>query len=523
MEKQTRPAPAATRLPLTTAMLAGVLALASALAAGHLVAAFVGINASPYLAVGNSAIDLTPSWLKDFAVRAFGNYDKLVLLAGMAIVMAILAVAAGALSRRTPLPGTAVILGLGLIAAVAVATRPDRIALGLLTPLASLTAGLVIFHVLYRAASHHRNAGSGEPDTGHTRNRRLFLLAAGSVAVGAGLAAVGGESFASSRSAAGSRGARQALVAARPAPPIPTGADFAALGTPSFLTRNAEFYRVDTALAVPRVSADDWTLRLHGMVNRVVEFNYSDIQSRPLVERTITMTCVSNEIGGHYLSTASFLGVELRDLLAEAGVRPGAEQVFSTSIDGYTAGTPIETVLDPHRGAMLAIAMNGEPLLPEHGFPARMVVPGLYGYASATKWVTDLDVTTWSARRPYWVQRGWARHAPIKTQSRIDTPKGFQTLTAGPVTAAGIAWAQTTGIDRVEVRLDNGPWLASGLSIAVNDNTWRMWRVVLDVPAGTHQLTCRATDRSGYIQTPDRAGTVPDGATGWHTLSFTAR
>jgi DMSO/TMAO reductase YedYZ molybdopterin-dependent catalytic subunit len=304
---------------------------------------------------------------------------------------------------------------------------------------------------------------------------------------------------------------------------IPADADFAKLGTPTFLTRNDRFYRVDTALTVPQVRAEDWSLRLHGMVAREVRYRYGDIRNRPLVERTITMTCVSNEVGGTYVSTANFVGVDLADLLEEAGVRPGAEQLFSSSVDGWTSGSPIAAALDSSRGAMLALGMNGEPLPIEHGFPARLVIPGLYGYVSATKWVTDLEVTTWGARQAYWLKRGWGREAPIKTQSRIDTPKGFETVSAGKVRVAGIAWAQHTGIAGVELRMDGGPWREAVLSQEVNPNTWRMWWLEFDVPPGGHQVVCRATDKSGYTQTEARAGTVPDGATGWHSIAFTAR
>ena len=280
---------------------------------------------------------------------------------------------------------------------------------------------------------------------------------------------------------------------------------------------------MDTALSVPQVRTEDWSLRLHGMVDREIRYGYGDIRNRPLVERTITMTCVSNEVGGTYVSTANFIGVDLADLLEEAGVRPGAEQLFSSSVDGWTSGSPVAAAMDRGRGAMLAIGMNGEPLPIEHGFPARLVIPGLYGYVSATKWVTDLEVTTWRARQAYWLKRGWSREAPIKTESRIDTPKGFETVPSGKVRVAGIAWAQHTGVDRVEVRIDDGPWREAMLSQQVNLTTWRMWWIEFDAVPGGHQVVCRATDKSGYTQTDIRAGTVPDGATGWHSIAFTAR
>ncbi|WP_410640383.1 molybdopterin-dependent oxidoreductase [Amycolatopsis sp. lyj-346] len=502
------------RLRRPAAALFGVLALAVALAAGHLAAGFAGVNASPYLAVGNGAIDLTPVWLKDFAVRTFGTYDKLVLLSGMAVVMLAVAAGAGLLSRRTPVPGLVVITGFGLVGLVAVYARPDLDAVALLAPLTSLVAGVATFAVLHRLGRREAVADG---------SRRTVLLAGAGAVAAAGLAGLGGQLLAGRRDAASSREAVGRLVPARTAPMIPADADFAKLGTPAFLTRNDGFYRVDTALTVPQVRAEDWSLRLHGLVEREVRYRYGDIRNRPLVERTITMTCVSNEVGGTYVSTANFVGVDLADLLDEAGVRPGAEQLLSSSVDGWTAGTPVAAALDRTRGAMLAIGMNGEPLPIEHGFPARLVIPGLYGYVSATKWVTDLEVTTWGARQAYWLKRGWGQEAPIKTQSRIDTPKGFETVSSGKVRVAGIAWAQHTGIAKVELRMDNGPWREAMLSHEVNLDTWRMWWAEFELAPGGHQVFCRAIDKSGYTQTEMRAGTVPDGATGWHSIAFTAR
>ena len=518
------------------AALVGVLALVAALAAGHLVAGLVGLNASPYLAVGNGAIDLTPVWLKDFAVRTFGTHDKLVLLAGMAVVMLALAAVAGLLSRRRALPGLLVVAGFGLVGVLAVLARPDLSAVAVLAPVASLLVGLAVFGWLHRLVRPGRITEVDRPGGAEEanqagrwgrsevdRSRRSVLLAGAGVAVGAGVAGLGGQLLAGTRDAAASRAAVGRLVPARSAPAIPADADFATLGTPSFLTPNPAFYRVDTALSVPQVRTEDWSLRLHGMVERERRYRYDDIRRRPLVERTITMTCVSNEVGGTYVSTANFIGVDLADLLAEAGVRPGAQQLYSTSVDGWTSGSPVAEAMDRNRGAMLAIGMNGEPLPIEHGFPARLVIPGLYGYVSATKWVTDLEVTTWAARQAYWLRRGWSEQAPIKTESRIDAPKGFDTVPAGRVRVSGVAWAQHTGIDRVQVRVDGGPWRDARLSAEVNLDTWRMWWAEVDVSAGSHQVQCRATDRTGYTQTDERAGTVPNGATGWHTITFTAR
>jgi hypothetical protein len=268
------------------------------------------------------------------------------------------------------------------------------------------------------------------------------------------------------------------------------------------------------------LSAQSWSLRIHGMVDKEVTFSYNDIRNRKLIERPVTLTCVSEPVGGPYISTSNFIGVPLRDLLLAAGVKPGAQQLFSTSVDGFTVGTPLDVLLDPNRGAMLAIGMNRQPLPVEHGFPARMVVPGLYGYVSATKWVVDMEVTTWD-KQAYWVPRGYSQQAPIKTESRIDKPQSFANVSPGAVTVAGIAWAQTKGIAKVEVRVDGGPWQSAQLSTEVSKNTWRMWRTTVQLRAGSHRVDSRATDDTGYTQTSVAANEIPDGATGWPSVTFT--
>lgn len=325
----------------------------------------------------------------------------------------------------------------------------------------------------------------------------------------------------------GSRAAVGDLTPAVPAPPIPPGADFAELGTPTFITPNADFYRIDINLQVPRLRAQEATLRITGMVDREVELSFEDIRRRDLVEKTITMTCVSNVVGGYLVSTSNFVGVPLRELLMEAGVQDGATQLVGRASDGFTIGTPLDWVLPPEREALLAIGMNRQPLPPEHGFPIRTVIPGLYGYVSATKWLTELELTTFDFD-PYWEQRGWDGDpggiVRIKTMSRIDTPKGFQQIPAGEVTFAGVAWAQTVGIRRVEIRLDQGPWIPAELATEVNPNTWRMWRARLPLVPGPHTVEVRATDKTGTTQTPERVGSInpgPDGTTGWHAIRFT--
>jgi DMSO/TMAO reductase YedYZ molybdopterin-dependent catalytic subunit len=499
------------RLPFLRSVTIGVLAVLAALTAGHLIAGLLNPNASPFYAVGNTAIDLTPAPLKDFAVRNFGTNDKLVLLGGMAVVVLLLAAVAGILSRRSPWPGVVLATLLGGLGIAAVLTRPDTEVVDVLAPLGSLVAGVGVFLWLYATASRTTTV-----DT----SRRRFMYTSAGVAVGVGVAGVGGQLLADSVDIESSRTAVGNLVPAVPAPPIPSGVDFQQLGTPRFITSNRDFYRIDTLLNVPRLRAEDYVLRIHGAVDKELLLRFEDIRRMRLHERTITMTCVSNEVGGPYVSTADFVGVPLRDVLAEAGVKPGAEQLFSTSVDGWTCGTPVADVLD--RG-MLAIGMNGEPLPAEHGFPARMVVPGLYGFVSATKWVVDMEFNKFADKQAYWLKREWGQKAPIKTQSRIDSPSGFATVGPGKVTVAGVAWAQPRGIGKVEVRADKGDWVTAQLATEVNASTWRMWRAELELAPGLRTVECRATDKTGYVQTDQRVAPIPDGATGWHSTTFTVQ
>jgi DMSO/TMAO reductase YedYZ molybdopterin-dependent catalytic subunit len=494
------------RLPALRASLVGVVSVAAALAAGHLVAGLIDSNASPLLAVGKTAIDLTPGPVKDWATATFYTYDKLALFVGMGLVLLGIAVVAGLASRRTPMPGVVIAVVIGIVGIIAVMVRPDVGQLAVLAPVASLLVGVWVFRLL------HRLAHGIEDD----EDRRKFMKVSVGVVAGIGVAGLGGELLGNRVDVEGSRTAVGGLTPATPAAPIPAGADFSP-GTPRFLTSNRDFYRIDTALSVPKMRAEDWVLKIHGAVDNPLTLRYEDIRRRPLIERTVTLTCVSNEVGGDLISTSNFIGVPLRDILADAGVKPGADQLFSTSVDGFTCGTPVADVMD--RG-MLAIGMNGEPLPVEHGFPARMVVPGLYGYVSATKWVVDMNFNNFADNNAYWIDRGWAQKGPIKTESRIDSPKSSDTVN-GNVTVAGVAWAQTRGIAKVEVRVDKGDWQPAELASEVSLDTWRMWKLALNLKPGDHTVECRATDRSGYTQTDARADPAPDGATGWDSRTFT--
>ncbi|MFD5371483.1 sulfite oxidase [Streptomyces sp. NPDC127103] len=506
---------------------AGLLAGLAALAVAELVAGLVRPAAGPVTVVGGAVIDRTPAAVKDFAIRTFGEDDKTVLQLGILLVLALLAAGLGALGLRHRRAASCGVLAFGVVGAVAALSRPDSKGIGDILPsLSGAVAGALVLYVL--AGRLSRGSATEDGGSGGGWNRRGFLVAAGVTAVGATSAGLLGR-YLTGRQSQGAVASRQGLVLpapASPAPPVPRGAQLKVPGITPFTTANRDFYRVDTALVVPRIDAGSWRLRIHGKgVSRPRTFTLADLLTRPLIERDITLTCVSNEVGGPYAGNARWLGVKLSDLLAECGVKPpsaggGADQLVARSVDGMTLGSPVEDVMDG-RDALLAVGMNGEPLPFDHGFPVRMVVPGLYGYVSACKWIEDIELTTFDAYDPYWVKRKWARRAPIKTQSRIDTPKPFARPTAGTVTVAGVAWAQHRGVTRVEVRVDDGPWQDADLAAQDTLDTWRQWSYRWQAAPGGHTLTVRATDGTGQVQTEQRARTIPDGASGWHSVFVT--
>ncbi|GAB2574086.1 oxidoreductase [Paractinoplanes abujensis] len=481
--------------------LAGLLSAGLGVAVAELLAAATRPAAGPLVAVGGAVIDATPTAVKEFAVRELGTHDKPVLLAVIGLVVAALAAVtgiAGGRWRAAVIAGPAI---LGLAGAAAAVSRPAAQAYDVVPSLAGATlAGVTLWWLLRR----HRAPSGVRVD------RRRFLRAAALVAGGAVVASGGAVTVrrVAARTRAQARADIRLPVAADPGPPVP----------PGLVTPNRDFYRVDTALTVPRIDLDGWSLRVRGMVDRELEVSFADLLEMPLIERPITMTCVSNEVGGPYMGTATWLGVPLAPLLRSLGVSSRADQLVARSVDGMTIGTPVATLLDG-RDAMLAVGMNGEPLPLEHGFPVRMVTPGLYGYAGSCKWLTSLELTTFDRFDAYWVERGWAAEAPVKTGSRIDKPRPFARLDSGVVTVAGVAWAQQRGIASVEVRVDDGPWAKAELLPAPSVDTWVQWRYSWKAAAGPHSLAVRATDRTGAVQAEERATPFPSGATGWHTIS----
>ncbi|MFJ6612345.1 molybdopterin-dependent oxidoreductase [Streptomyces sp. NPDC091289] len=512
----------------TLAALSGLLAGFASLAFAELVSAAVRPEASPVTAVGGAAIDRTPAGVKDWAIRNFGEDDKLVLQLGIVATLALFALAVGLLALRHRRTGAAAVLLFGVVGTAAAVSRPDSTGLvdGLPSLLGAVVGAVLLYVLIGRLTAPHRITGDQEQEGGW--DRRGFLIAATAAAAASTAAGAAGR-FLNGRSAQDAVASRDAVRLpgpASPAKPVPAGAQLRVRGISPFTTPNDTFYRVDTALVIPKVDANSWRLRIHGKgVRRDLEFTYQDLLRRPLIEREITLTCVSNEVGGPYVGHARWIGVRLSDLLKEAGVKPPsrggpADQIVARSVDGMALGTPVEDVMDG-RDAMLAVGMNGEPLPFVHGFPVRMVVPGLYGYVSACKWLEDIELTTFDAYDPYWVKRKWARKAPIKTQSRIDTPKPFGRPEAGTVMVAGVAWAQHRGIEKVEIRVDEGPWRPAQLAEQDTVDTWRQWSYPWKATPGGHTLTVRATDRTGEVQTEERTKTVPDGASGWHSVVVT--
>jgi DMSO/TMAO reductase YedYZ molybdopterin-dependent catalytic subunit len=502
------------------AALVGLLAGAADVAAGELFAAILqwaGVKGtgSPVLAVGSAFVDQTPPWLKDFATSTFGTADKQVLLLGIGVVLAFVSAGIGVLAARHRSLGLLAVVVLAGVAGLAALTRAGSGGMDVLPAVVGACAGmLALASLLDRAA---------EPDTPSYKgfDRRAFLR--GGLVTG-GLAVLGGGGAywlgKGQRSVEASAAAVRLPTPASPAAAVPAGADLRLKGLSPYLTKNDLFYRIDTAIVVPRLTTDDWKLRIHGMVQNEVHLTWDQLLALPMVERLVTLSCVSNEVGGGLISTARWLGHPLKDLLAQAVPSPDADMVLSKSIDGFTAGSPLAALTDG-RDAMLAIGMNGTVLPQEHGFPARLVVPGLYGYVSATKWVVDLEVTRFDRAQGYWTPRGWSPMGPIKTESRIDVPDPGAELRAGTVPVAGVAWAIHRGVDKVEVRVDDGEWQPARLAVEPTVDTWRQWVYAWPATPGTHRLQVRATDGDGELQTSAVAPPPPDGATGYHTIEVT--
>jgi DMSO/TMAO reductase YedYZ molybdopterin-dependent catalytic subunit len=534
--------------------LAGFLAAAVALGVAELVAGITGPLSSPVVAVGGVAIDLTPIPLKDFAITHFGSNDKNVLVLGIMVQLALFALVIGALAVRWLAAGLAGLAVFGALGVSAVVTRPSADSADALPTLIGVGVAAVGMIFLVKAAriDPRRRALQADPSgdlaapdlvapdlarpmpatmrpgTGHEPSgdprarpgRRRFLALSAGAALAAVAAGGAGELLLRRFNVAALRAAVRLPTPAVKAPAVPAGTELKIGGITPFYTSDNSFYRVDIDLVVPQVSPEEWMLRITGMVDREIELSFADLLRLPLIEHDMTLVCVSNQVGGPYAGNARWLGASLPALLRKAGIQRGADQVLSTGTDGMTISTAVDTIMDG-RQALIAVGMNGQALPTEHGFPARMLVPGLYGYVSATKWVTELEVTTFASQQAYWTQRGYARQALIHTESRIDVPKPLAQIAAGHVAVAGVAWAPHRGISRVEVKADGEPWQAARLAAADGTDTWRQWSWVWDAPPGLHTLQVRATDGTGAVQTQSEAGVFPSGATGWDSVVVT--
>lgn len=500
-----------------TRILSGIAAAAVTLGVSALVAVPLGSSADARNAIGSTVIDLTPGPVKEWAIQTFGTSDKLFLAVAVLLVIAVLAAIAGLAERRRVPIGSVMFAAAATAGCVAVLTRPGSTPVDVIPTAVGGVAGILVLRFLTSGRLSDGTAHeSAEADPG----RRLSLAALGLLGLGVLGGAVGSVWSRRVHSVADDREAFTPPKIAKPAPPLPPGVQPAGVDLSTFVTDNAEFYRIDTALSVPQLSREGWKLRIHGMVDNEKTFTFADLEQFELIEQMVTLACVSNPVGGDLVGNAVWGGYRVRDLLAAAGVSPDADMVLSKSSDGFTAGTPTEAMTDD-RDSLLAITMNGQPLPIEHGYPARLVVPGLYGYVSATKWVVDLELTRFDRAEGYWTPLGWSERGPIKTQSRVEVPRSGQDVPAGPVRFGGVAWAQPRGVRAVEVRIDEGPWQQATLGAAYSDDTWRLWSFDWQADqTGPHLIAVRATDNTGYVQTEEMADVVPDGATGWHTVSF---
>ena len=502
---------------------AGVLATLAGMAAGHLVAATMNPASSPVLAVGSTIIDLTPTPVKEFAVREFGTRDKPILIGSVMLVTLVLAGLAGLLARRRLPLGAGLLLVLVATSGVLALRRPFAVATDAVPALAAAVVGVGVLTGLVLLI---RSAGGGfealapaAPEEGeerarlettHGASRRTVLVSSAAVGVLAGGMGWVGQRLIGIRTRPEDVTLPQP---ASPAPPLARGLEARYPGISSFRTPSKDFYRVDVNLTVPVIDLDSWRLEVDGDVDNSFSITFDDLLGMELIERDITMTCVSNDVGGKYVGAARWTGVPLKTLLDEAGVGSKADQILSTATDGFTISTPLGIALDG-RDAMVAVGMNGTALPAEHGFPARLITPGLYGFVGATKWLRKLTLTTYAEQSAYWTDRDWATDAPIKISSRIDTPAALSTVKAGKSVIGGVAWAQTRGIAKVEVRIDGGGWQEAKLGPSAGVDYWRQWYLPWDARPGQHMLAVRATDRDGVVQTAVRASPFPEGSSG---------
>lgn len=497
-------------------VVAGVVAGAAGLATSYATAVVLTLDESPVIAVADLIIRQTPGGVTERAIKLLGHADKPVLIALVFTGLFTLFAVAGLLARKQSWRSIVVWAALAAIGLVAVLLQRGAGSFDTIPVL----VGLVTWITVHSALVNPLLRADRRPDLA-SHERRVFLMVAGAVALGGAGVAVAGRLVGSARRHV--EASRQLLripgVTRREPPDVAT---LGLSGITPWQTSADDFYIIDTALTIPAIEPTEWSLRLHGMVDRELTLTFADLVDRQLTESWVTLSCVSNPIGGELVGNARWSGVRIADLLQEAGVHRDADCVRQVSHDGWDCATPLAALTDG-RAAMLAVAMNGRPLPLEHGFPVRTVVPGLYGYVSATKWVVELEVTRFDQVEAFWTSKGWSEQGPIKTSSRIDVPRNGAEVTAGTVSVGGVAWHPHTGIDAVEASLDGGEWRTAELGGVPSLDTWVQWALTYeDVAPGDHDLRVRATSRDGITQTSVRRDVVPDGATGWHAVEFTA-
>ncbi|NYG59972.1 DMSO/TMAO reductase YedYZ molybdopterin-dependent catalytic subunit [Nocardioides daedukensis] len=500
---------------------AGIIAGLAGLAVSHAAAMVLTLRSSPIVSVAETIIEVVPGTLIAGAIDNLGTNDKPILVIGIFTVMMILSVTAGQLARRNWWAPVLVFAAMGLMALGAVLTRHDATARDVVPVAAGVVTWVVVLSFLTDALLlEDRSQQSSEtPSDWHTRRgfvHKSVIIGVLTVGIGYLGSFVGGKRREVEK-------ARQLLRLPVTLPSRPDNVSVQVPGMPTWQTPNDEFYQIHTAVIVPAIQPDSWSIRIHGMVEREMVLSYQDLIEAQLTERWITLNCVSNQVGGNLIGNAWWSGVLLADLLERAGCHPDADAVLQTSHDGWTCGTPLDALTDPARHAMLAVAMNGDPLPIDHGFPVRTIVPGLYGYVSACKWVIDLEVTRFDEIEAYWTGKGWSERGPVKIASRIDVPHNGKDVEAGSVVIGGHAWSQHTGIDGVQISLDGGDWQDVRLGGVPNKDTWVQWRAEVDVAEGDHDVRVRAIGADGTVQTGARADVVPDGATGWHEIGFNAK
>ncbi len=529
----------------------GVLAAGVALGVGELLSGISNKIPSLIIRVGDVVIENSPGSVERWAIDTLGTNDRPALIVGITLISLLLGGLTGIAASKKFTASVTIFVLFGLLGGLAAGSDPQRPAgWAWFSAILAAAAGTATLYLLLKTVRALPNAAAS-PDQ-LANSRRGFLGAAiGAAAVSVAAPVVG--TALRSRQSAQVEGDRENVAAALnsidtpstgPATSLSAGSgtslesESAAVpeltsfddidGIATLVTPNNNFYRIDSALSVPRIDVETWSMKITGMVDQEIELTFDDLLAMDPVEEFVTLSCVSNNVGGDLVGNARWLGVPIKKLLDMAGVQPGATQIVGRSVDGWTGGFPTEYLNDPDRVALVAVAMNGEPLPTQHGFPVRLVVAGLYGYVSATKWLKEIELTTWDDFDGYWITRGWGKEGPIKTQSRIDVPNANARLDGGGQPIAGVAWAPDRGIAKVEVLITevldgeeepNENWIEAELSGYVTDNSWRQWMLPWSAPTGDHVIQVRATDGQGVTQTAERSRVDPDGATGWHTIA----